>query len=95
MEDNKQKLTDTLFKRHTATSMMQTMVSIALCSTLARRRARGTIESQTIIKEIARFGSNIFKEGALIRDVTVDNKVQFVRFSGRCRSYNIVSKPES
>lgn len=45
-------------------------------------QARELTELQTIIQEeIARFGGNIFKEGALVKPggVTVDNKVEFVR----------------
>lgn len=47
-------------------------------------QARELIELQTIIQEeIARFGGNIFKEGSLVKPggVTVDNKVEFVRFT--------------
>ena len=47
-------------------------------------QARELIELQTIIQsEIERFGSNIFKEGALVNPggVTVDNKVEFVKFT--------------
>jgi len=45
-------------------------------------QARELIESQTIIQEeIARFGRNIFKEGALVNPggATVDNKVEYIR----------------
>ena len=47
-------------------------------------QARELIELQTIIQEeISRFGGNVFKEGALVKPggVTVDNKVEFVRFT--------------
>ena len=47
-------------------------------------QARELIELQTIIQsEIERFGSNIFKEGALVNPggVTVDNKVEFVKMT--------------
>ena len=47
-------------------------------------QARELIESQTIIQEeIARFGRNIFKEGALVNPggATVDNKVEYVRLT--------------
>ena len=45
-------------------------------------QARELIESQTIIQEeIARFGRNIFKEGALVNPggATVDNKLEYIR----------------
>ena len=45
-------------------------------------QARELIESQTIIQEeIARFGRNIFKEGALVNPggATVDNKIEYIR----------------
>ncbi len=45
-------------------------------------QARELIESQTIIQEeIARFGRNIFKEGALVSPggATVDNKIEYIR----------------
>lgn len=45
-------------------------------------QARELIESQTIIQEeIARFGRNIFKEGALVSPggATVDNKLEYIR----------------
>lgn len=45
-------------------------------------QARELIESQTIIQEeIARFGQNIFKEGALVNPggATVDNKLEYIR----------------
>ena len=47
-------------------------------------QARELIESQTIIQEeIARFGRNIFKEGALINPggATVDNKIEYIRLN--------------
>ena len=47
-------------------------------------QARELIESQTIIQEeIARFGRNIFKEGALVNPggATVDNKLEYIRLS--------------
>ena len=47
-------------------------------------QARELIELQTIIQsEIERFGSNIFKEGALVNPggVTIDNKVEFVKMT--------------
>ena len=45
-------------------------------------QARELIESQTIIQEeIARFGRNIFKEGALVNPggATVDNRLEYIR----------------
>ena len=45
-------------------------------------QARELIESQTIIQEeIARFGRNIFKEGALVNPggATVNNKLEYIR----------------
>ena len=45
-------------------------------------QARELIESQTIIQEeIARFGRNIFKEGALVNPggATVDNQIEYIR----------------
>ena len=45
-------------------------------------QARELTESQTIIhEEIARFGRNIFKEGALVNPggATVDNKIEYIR----------------
>ena len=45
-------------------------------------QARELIESQTIIQEeIARFGRNIFKEGALVNPggATVDNTLEYIR----------------
>ena len=45
-------------------------------------QARELIESQTIIQEeIARFGRNIFKEGALVNPggATVDNRIEYIR----------------
>ena len=47
-------------------------------------QARELIESQTIIQEeIARFGRNIFKEGALVNagGATVNNKMEYIRLS--------------
>lgn len=47
-------------------------------------QARELIEQQTIIQEeIARFGRNIFKEGALVKPggATVDNKIEFIKLS--------------
>ena len=85
MEDNKQKLTDTLF-RETYRDFYDADDGFhrVMFNSGKALQARELIESQTIIQEeIARFGGNIFKEGALVKPggVTVDNKVQFVRFS--------------
>ena len=47
-------------------------------------QARELIEQQTIIQEeIARFGRNIFKEGALVNPggATVDNKLEYIRLT--------------
>lgn len=87
MQDNtdKQKLTDTLFRdEYRDFYDADDGFHRVLFNSGRALQARELIESQTIIQEeISRFGGNIFKEGALVKPggVTVDNKVQFVRFS--------------
>ena len=47
-------------------------------------QARELIEQQTIIQEeIARFGQNIFKEGAMVNPggATVNNKIEYIRLA--------------